>query len=167
MIQFLVSAYRVFIVIGVLITLLAAAILIMTGGVGIFIAFGMVIASVFALGASAVLLSINDHVMAIAQGSRGEPDSIPAENRTAQITAAVVGFVLIAFLLGAVFAPWRASTGTNAGALPYTSTGTDNFSTVSNSTRDYGPGRTPPVVPNDVKNGCSPTFAREARLSCK
>ena len=79
MIQFIVSAYRAFIVLGFVIAIALAAMLVSAGAYGYFLALGVVITALFATGLSAVLLSINDHLKAMAPKAMAPKGDLPRD----------------------------------------------------------------------------------------
>lgn len=152
MIQFIVSAYRAFIVFGFAIAIVLAAMMMSSGPFGLFVALGIGIAAVVATGISAVLISINDHLAAMAPKN---VDTITPSNPRVGPSNPWVGGAIAVVVLLILF----------AALVKVSEKGDINAEATENVGADLSPANN--EIPNDVDaNGCSPSLAKQAGGSC-
>ena len=145
MIDFIVNIYRVMVAVAFAVAMVAVTLLATSGLYGFLMAISMFVVSIFGVGISAVLISINDHLAAA--GGRAQP---PRPKYVMIFLAAIFALALVVGLAVDYFRAPVSDASVDASAVPTTS-----------------PTLAPNAVPSDLdKNGCSPTLAAKMRLKC-
>lgn len=161
MIRLLVEAYRLAIAIIVVAAILASIALAATGGIGIIWAFALLAVSVFGLGISATLLSINDHLAAMRS-----PEATKAadESDRAEVTSwGMTGVAMAIFLVVAIAGIYYFS-GKSTGGVAH-ETSFKEETTVSRPRPTEAELSRLSNQPDE--NGCVPRLAAEMGLSCE